>query len=247
MMALINCPKCGEQISEKAEVCPHCKERLAKQEEIICEECQTKYSADMRACPQCGHPTPSRNKKQAKKKSRKTLAIILLIIILAGGFFVYQQYQDVTYYNNMAEITNTMLDGAAKAEDAGNTIMLVWTNAIYQKRADQTDKYTMANGRFVDDFNDALDNLFDDEEFGQSIAEIQENQAEVIDLMKKLKNPPSQYAEAFGVLNEYYENYMKMTNSVINLSGSLNSFSEDFGASYEAVVNSHQKMLLYFD
>lgn len=48
-MALINCPKCGEQISEKAEVCPHCKERLAKQEEIICEECQTKYSADMRA------------------------------------------------------------------------------------------------------------------------------------------------------------------------------------------------------
>ena len=246
-MALINCPKCGEQISEKAEVCPHCKERLAKQEEIICEECQTKYSADMRACPQCGHPTPSRNKKQAKKKSRKTLAIILLIIILAGGFFVYQQYQDVTYHNNMAEITNTMIDGAAKAEDAGNTIMLVWTNAIYQKRADQTDKYTVVNGRFVDDFNDALDNLFADEEFMQSLSDIQNQQAEATDLMKKMKNPPDKYAEAAAALKECYDNYIKFTGCVIDPRGSLNSFSEDFGKYDEAVVDSLQKLELYFD
>ncbi len=245
-MALINCPKCGASISEQASVCPQCKETVSKADSIICEECKTKYSSDLAICPQCGHPTPHNNKKKSKK-SRKTLALVLLLVVVIAGIFTYQAHQETIYYNNMVDLANTMIDGAAKAEDAGNTIMLVWTNAIYQKRADQTDKYTVVNGRFVDDFNDALDNLFDDEEFGQSIAEIQENQAEVIDLMKKLKNPPSQYAEAFGVLNEYYENYMKMTNSVINLSGSLNSFSEDFGASDEAVVNSHQKMLLYLD
>ena len=245
-MALINCPKCGEQISEKAEVCPHCKERLAKQEEIICEECQTKYSSDLASCPQCGHPTPRDNKKKSKK-SRKTLALVLLLVVVIAGIFTYQAHQETIYYNNMVDLANTMIDGAQKAENAGNTIVGVWNNAIWQTRNDKTDKYTMANGRFVDDFNDALDNLFDDEEFGQSIAEIQENQAEVIDLMKKLKNPPSQYAEAFGVLNEYYENYMKMTNSVINLSGSLNSFSEDFGKYDEAVVDSLQKLELSFD
>ena len=245
-MALINCPKCGASISEQASVCPQCKETVSKADSIICEECKTKYSSDLAICPQCGHPTPHNNKKKSKK-SRKTLALVLLLVVVIAGIFTYQAHQETIYYNNMVDLANTMIDGAAKAEDAGNTIMLVWTNAIYQKRADQTDKYTVVNGRLVDDFNDALDNLFDDEEFGQSIAEIQENQAEVIDLMKKLKNPPSQYAEAFGVLNEYYENYMKMTNSVINLSGSLNSFSEDFGASDEAVVNSHQKMLLYLD
>lgn len=245
-MALINCPKCGASISEQASVCPQCKETVSKADSIICEECKTKYSSDLAICPQCGHPTPRDNKKKSKK-SRKTLALVLLLVVVIAGIFTYQAHQETIYYNNMVDLANTMIDGAQKAENAGNTIMLVWTNAIYQKRADQTDKYTVVNGRFVDDFNDALNNLFDDEEFGQSIAEIQENQAEVIDLMKKLKNPPSQYAEAFGVLNEYYENYMKMTNSVINLSGSLNSFSEDFGASDEAVVNSHQKMLLYLD
>lgn len=245
-MALINCPKCGAAISEQASVCPQCKENVSKADSIICEECKTKYSSDLASCPQCGHPTPRDNKKKSKK-SRKTLALVLLLVVVIAGIFTYQAHQETTYYNNMVDLANTMIDGAQKAENAGNTIMLVWTNAIYQKRADQTDKYTVVNGRFVDDFNDALDNLFDDEEFGQSIAEIQENQAEVINLMKKLKNPPSQYAEAFGVLNEYYENYMKMTNSVINLSGSLNSFSEDFGTYAEAVVNSHQKMLLYFD
>ena len=246
-MALINCPKCGEQISEKAEVCPHCKERLAKQEEIICEECQTKYSADMRACPQCGHPTPSRNKKQAKIKSRKTLALVLLLVVVIAGIFTYQAHQETTYYNNMVDLANTMIDGAQKAENAGNTIVGVWNNAIYQTRNDKTDKYTMANGRFVDDFNVALDNLFADEEFMQSLSDIQNQQAEATDLMKKMKNPPDKYAEAAAALKECYDNYIKFTGCVIDPRGSLNSFSEDFGKYDEAVADSLQKLELYFD
>lgn len=246
-MALINCPKCGEQISEKAEVCPHCKERLAKQEEIICEECQTKYSADMRACPQCGHPTPSRNKKQAKIKSRKTLALVLLLVVVIAGIFTYQAHQETTYYNNMVDLANTMIDGAQKAENAGNTIVGVWNNAIYQTRNDKTDKYTMANGRFVDDFNVALDNLFADEEFMQSLSDIQNQQAEATDLMKKVKNPPDKYAEAAAALKECYDNYIKFIGCVIDPRGSLNSFSEDFGKYDEAVVDSLQKLELYFD
>lgn len=246
-MALINCPKCGEQISEKAEVCPHCKERLAKQEEIICEECQTKYSADMRACPQCGHPTPSRNKKQAKIKSRKTLALVLLLVVVIAGIFTYQAHQETTYYNNMVDLANTMIDGAQKAENAGNTIVGVWNNAIYQTRNDKTDKYTMANGRFVDDFNVALDNLFADEEFMQSLSDIQNQQAEATDLMKKVKNPPDKYAEAAAALKECYDNYIKFIDCVIDPRGSLNSFSEDFGKYDEAVVDSLQKLELYFD
>ncbi len=216
-MALINCPKCGASISEQANV-----------------------------CPQCGHPTPHNNKKKSKK-SRKTLALVLLLVVVIAGIFTYQAYQETTYYNNMVDLANTMIDGAQKAENAGNTIVRVWHNAIWQTRNDKTDKYTMANGRFVDDFNVALDNLFADEEFMQSLSDIQTRQAEATDLMKKMKNPPAKYAEAAAAIKECYDNYIKFTDCVINPRGSYNSFSENFGAYAEAVVNSHRKMLLYFD
>ena len=246
MMALINCPKCGASISEQASVCPQCKETVSKADSIICGECKTKYSSDLENCPQCGHPTPRDNKKKAKK-SRKTLALVLLLVVVIAGIFTYQAYQETTYYNNMVDLANTMIDGAQKAESAGNTIVRVWHNAIWQRRDDKTDKYTMANGRFVDDFNVALDNLFADEEFMQSLSDIQTRQAEATDLMKKMKNPPAKYAEAAATIKECYDNYIKFTDCVLNPRGSYNSFSENFGAYAEAVVNSHRKMLLYFD
>lgn len=245
-MALINCSKCGALISEQANVCPQCKETVSEADSIICEECKTKYSSDLENCPQCGHPTPRDNKKKAKK-SRKTLALILLLVVVIAGIFAYQAHQKITYYNNMVELANTMLDGAQKAEDAGNTIVKVWKNAIWQIREDKTDKYTIANGRFVDDFNVALDNLFADEEFTQSLSDIQTRQTEATDLMKKIKNPPDQYAEAAAALKECYDNYIKFTGCVIDPRGSLNSFSEDFGKYDEAVADSLQKLNLYFD
>ena len=245
-MALINCPKCGASISEQASVCPQCKETVSKADSIICEECKTKYSSDLASCPQCGHPTPHNNKKKSKK-SRKTLALILLFVVVIAGIFTYQAYQETTYYNNMVDLANTMIDGAQKAENAGNTIVGVWNNAIYQKRNDKTDKYTMANGRFVDDFNVALDNLFADEEFMQSLSDIQTRQAEATDLMKKMKNPPDKYAEAAAALKECYYNYIKFISCVIDPRGSLNSFSEDFVKYDEAVADSLQKLELYFD
>lgn len=245
-MALINCPKCGASISEQASVCPQCKETVSKADSIICEECKTKYSSDLASCPQCGHPTLHNNKKKSKK-SRKTLVLILLLVVVIAGIFTYQAHQETIYYNNMVDLANTMIDGAQKAENAGNTIVGVWHNAIWQKRNDKTDKYTMANGRFVDDFNVALDNLFADEEFMQSLSDIQTRQAEATDLMKKMKNPPDKYAEAAAALKECYDNYIKFTGCVIDPRGSLNSFSEDFGKYDEAVADSLQKLELYFD
>lgn len=246
MMALINCPKCGASISEQASVCPQCKETVSKADSIICGECKTKYSSDLASCPQCGHPTPHNNKKKSKK-SRKTLALVLLLVVVIAGIFTYQAYQETTYYNNMVDLANTMLDGAQKAESAGNTIVGVWNNAIWQRRDDKTDKYTMANGRFVYDFNVALDNLIADEEFMQSLSDIQTRQAEATDLMKKMKNPPAKYEEAAVALKECYDNYIKFTDCVINPRGSLNSFSENFGKYDEAVADSLQKLDLYFD
>ena len=147
----------------------------------------------------------------------------------------------------MEYVSYTMLDGVAKAENAGNLIKSVWYNAIYEERDTETDKYTMRNGEFVYDFNDAFSNLFADENFVNSISEIGLNQSEVTDLMKKLKNPPKKYEEAYAVLKTYYDNYIKMTKLVISPNGSIQTFSEDFNTYDTDTVNSFEKMKLYLD
>lgn len=38
-MALITCPNCGEQISDKAKTCIHCGANLIPEEKQICQEC----------------------------------------------------------------------------------------------------------------------------------------------------------------------------------------------------------------
>lgn len=62
-MALISCPNCGKQISEKAETCPGCGYVLKKKEETeelqekrFCEECGAEITSDMDTCPNCGCP-----------------------------------------------------------------------------------------------------------------------------------------------------------------------------------------------
>lgn len=147
----------------------------------------------------------------------------------------------------METVSFTMLDGAAKAENAGNLIKSVWYNAIYEERNSETDQYTMKNGKFVDDFNDALSELFADENFSNSISEIETNQSEVANLMKQLKEPPKKYEEAYSVLKVYYDNYLKMTKIVISPTGSLNTFSEDFNTYDNNTVDSYEKMKLYLD
>lgn len=46
-----------------------------------------------------------------------------------------------------------MLDSVVKAENVDNLIKSVWYNMIYKERDSETDKYTMENGKFVEDFN----------------------------------------------------------------------------------------------
>ena len=163
------------------------------------------------------------------------------------GLNISQKVEEIVYYSDMEYVSYTRIDGAAKAETAGNLIRSVWANAIYKERDNETDRYTMKNGRFVDDFNDALDNLFADENFIADISEIETNQFEVTDLMKKLKNPPQKYEEAYAVLNVYYSNYLKMTKAVVTPTGSLNTFSEEFNTYDNDTVDSYERMRLYLD
>ncbi len=57
----------------------------------------------------------------------------------------------------------------------------------FLKEDSETDKYTMVNGEFVDDFNDALSNLFLDSETLDTISSIKDGQVKVANIIKGFK------------------------------------------------------------
>ena len=210
-----------------------------------CPKCGETISEKATVCPRCNSAVKQKQKKH--KGAIISIIVFALIVISALGIGISQKAKELKYYSNMETVSFTMLDGAAKAENAGNLIKNVWYNAIFEERNSETDKYTMKNGKFVDDFNDALSELFADENFSNSISEIVTNQSDVANLMKQLKEPLKKYEEAYSVLKVYYDNYLKMTKIVINPTGSLNTFSEDFNTYDNNTGDSYKKMKLYLD
>lgn len=210
-----------------------------------CPKCGETISEKATVCPCCNSAVKQKQKKH--KGVFKSIIVFTLIVVSVLGIGISQKAKELKYYSNMETVSFTMLDGATKAEDAGNLIKSVWYNAIFEERNSETDKYTMKNGKFVDDFNDALSELFADENFSNSISEIVTNQSEVANLVKQLKEPPKKYEEAYSVLKIYYDNYMEMTKIVINPTGSLNTFSEDLNTYDNNTVDSYEKMKLYLD
>lgn len=249
-MSMINCPECGRPISDKAAACPYCNQRNegVLTANVTCPECKMQYPKEDRACPACGCP----NNTVCKKKHGKWIvitAIALCVVILSGllGSFIINKGKAAVYYNNMETVTYKMIAGSVLAEDAGNLIKDVWYNTIFEKHDEETDKYTLENGFFVSDFNDALGNLFSDEEFKNVISGIKSNQNEVTELMKSLKNPPKEYEDAYSALKAYYDDYLILTKMVISPTGSLSSFSEDFNNADNASVKSYENMKMYLN
>lgn len=73
-MALIDCPYCGNQISDKAETCVHCGKSLIKDSnERHCSECGAVLNEEDKVCPKCGCPVDEGNKEQNPVQAEQTV------------------------------------------------------------------------------------------------------------------------------------------------------------------------------
>ncbi len=121
-MAIIKCPECGHQISDRAPICPSCGVKIAGQI-TKCPQCGEVYFKDLRQCPYCNFvnsaysrasdyvPTqPQTNTtvppsttgegctapkitKQPQKKSHKPVLIGLIIAIIICGVGFFFYHQ----------------------------------------------------------------------------------------------------------------------------------------------------------
>lgn len=274
-MAMTTCPNCGEQISDKAKKCVHCGTVLVPEEKKCCPDCGAELEEGMDTCPKCGCPientietekTPQQVEVtgvKITKKSKKiiviaTIAVIVAAIITVLGVQTHKknvaakaaaeaQKQSEEYGTNLNMAAYSMLSGASDAETCGNLIKQVWYNAIYEKSDSKTDKYTKPKGYYVSDFNDALQNLFSDSSFSGQIADINDNKDTVNSLMKKLKNPPEEYKDAYESLSKLYDAYISLTNLATDPTGSLQTYSQNFNDADNETLNCYNALKMYLE
>lgn len=248
-MSMKYCPKCGKQVSSKATVCPGCGADLNLLS--YCPDCHHILPEKAEICPNCGCPTEESSIKKRNKRGiiiSVTVIIIIIVSVIIGSVISSREAAD--YEAKLEKISYTMISGAADAESAGNLIKSVWYNSIFEKSDPKTDPYTKSNhgkGAFYDDFNDALECLFSDPSFVIQINGIKSNQQEVISLMKSMKNPPSEYKDAYIELKTLYDNYLKLTDLIISPEGNLQTFSDTFSYLDTATVNSYRKVTMYIE
>ena len=114
-----------------------------------------------------------------------------------------------------------------------------------KKQDNETDKYTMSNGVFVSDFNDALSNLYADEAFAGKISELSNNQLHIINEMKNMVDSPDGFENAFKALESAYNLYINFTNVVIGCDGSLETFSNEFSEADEDFMQKYYAAEIY--
>lgn len=96
-MSLIKCKFCDKEISDKANVCPHCNMEIedASKEatNLICKECGATLSGNLLVCSNCGFPLNEEKKKQNHKRiiykfiGAATIGVIALAVSLLILYF----------------------------------------------------------------------------------------------------------------------------------------------------------------
>lgn len=135
-MAIIKCPECGHQISDKAETCPVCGVKI-KDNVIKCPHCGNIYLKDLTVCPICHTPASATradskqqmatqqvanlqptdltqqnaiNSSSETQKSKRSIiiSIIVAIIIIVGGGLWYANTANSLHGDEQTAYLNAM-------------------------------------------------------------------------------------------------------------------------------------------
>lgn len=262
-MALIPCPNCGKEISDRAEKCPACgfevkEKEEEKKEDLTCPECGSPLAQEAEVCPNCGCPVQKEDDQQETQKveitkvnlktpSKKKLIITIIVIIAIAaacliGIKISKNNAVAEYQDRLNLATEMMLTSASKAETCAGLIHDVWYDSIFDEYDVETNPYIAGSHG---DFNVAIANLFDDSDFKSDIDEILANKSAVMELMKKLSSPPDELEDAYSAIKDLYDSYLEMVNLATSPTGNLQSYTSSFNDADQDFLNRFNTMEVY--
>lgn len=232
-MALITCPECSQEISDKVKSCPHCGFPFNEESN----ETQKVEIASVNL------------KMEAKKKKKLITVIVSIIVISAITFIGYSSYSkqqakkaSEQYATNINLLMGDMISSGAEAENLMHLTSKVWYNTIYEKFDSETDKYTRKNGYWASDFNNSLGYLFDDSSTKTKIKDMESAETKASEIMKKLQNPPAEYEKVYDTLLELHSSYQGLIDLATNPQGNLTTFNNSVNEKVDKFMESYKKV-----
>lgn len=244
-MALINCPECEKEISDKVKACPHCGYPL---EENLDETQKVQI-------------TSVKLEKMSPKKKKtiviSTIIIITLIIASIVGIILHNKRIAIQtrneYIDNLTNTSSLMKDNAADAENLIILTAKVWNNCILKKSDAETDKYTIMDISyasktsyydydFESDFNSALDKLFKDEEIINKKNKLIDSTLTISDTMKKLQNPNSEFVNCYNTITDLYTTYQGVVDLANSPSGTYQTYTCDKNEKIDKFITLYKKL-----
>lgn len=229
-MALIMCPECSKEISDKVKNCPNCGYPLVEEKDDAQKVELTSVSLKI-------------EEGKRKRLITKTVSFLVIISLALTAYYFYNTQQSKNQANEYAKNIDVavveMLSSGSSAESLMNLTAKVWHNAIWDKYDSETSKYTTGG---VVDFNDALKKLFADGSTKTTVSTIKTSQQKVADIMTKLQNPPEEYKTSYATLLELYSAYQGVTDLAISPTGNLTSFQTSKSQKVDKFIELYNKL-----
>ena len=150
-------------------------------------------------------------------------SVILIAVSTYGRYYATKVDEYYDLVNQAEDARNASVD---ELNECSDLLLDVWDHSLAKIQDPKTNPYTCPNGVFLEDFNEALDNLYADSVFQEKLDVISDQQMELRRLERKLENPPNLEEEFNDVFLEYLDNYIEVSMAVINPNGSFIEVSE---------------------
>jgi hypothetical protein len=235
---------------------------------ISCPECQREISDKVKACPYCGYPFTDNDtgpqkveitdiKIQSSKIKPIIIGALTVGIIVTIAFFVTQNINKNNYISNLRAINEKMLEGAVIAEELTSLTHDVWYNTIFKKSDNKTNLYTIdrlvysmskfyyRDFEFNSNFNISLSNLSMDKDIILKTDNLKNIREEVNNLMRLLQNPPTDMVTSYNDLNKLFDIFQTFVELAISPSGNLTTFTNKVNDCDSSFVEYHNKIKLY--
>ncbi len=215
-MALIKCPECGKEISDKAKRCPNCACSLKKNKKVII----IVFSIIM-------------------------LLVIGLIIFYIYSQNTYNKNVSLlsasmlsssTNCESLANLTSKVWYNTIYKQDDKETNKYT-INSIYYK---DTNYYKYQDYQFNKDFNTSLLRLFNDKK--EEISKIEKESEDIKNKIKELRKTPFVQKELYNALMDFYNTYQELVKISINPSGSYTDYTKNKNEKIENCLTAYERL-----